>query len=150
MKDFADLGARACAYIIDWQIKAVLCLITFMLLVVLGQNWAPLNPEIALSTQLAPFFAQPTILLPFLVYVIYQPLIEIIYLGSSPGKKIAGIVVLNQDDTIASRRQHLLRNLCRFWDGIPLIYGVGALSCLFSKERLRLGDKLSRTKVVYA
>src|SRR6185503_10494552 len=70
--------------------------------------------------------------------------------GQTPGKRFFGLAVLNDDGTPLRWPAALTRNLLRAADFLPLLYGVGLLAMLASKDFKRLGDLAAGTVVVYA
>jgi len=70
--------------------------------------------------------------------------------GQTPGKRALGLMVLNDDGTPLRWPAALTRNLLRAADFLPLLYGVGLLAMLTSKDFKRLGDLAAGTVVVYA
>jgi uncharacterized RDD family membrane protein YckC len=79
----------------------------------------------------------------------YPVLFEVLWQGATPGKRALGIKVVHDDGTPVGWPASLVRNLLRFVDFLPLLYGVGILSLLFSTEPRRLGDHVAGTLVVY-
>ena len=70
--------------------------------------------------------------------------------GHTPGKKYWDLIVVTQDDLPLTLKDALLRNLLRIVDWLPACYLIGTLFLLATgpERRLRLGDRLARTKVV--
>ncbi len=69
--------------------------------------------------------------------------------GRTPGKRLFGLVVLNDDGTPLRWPGALTRNLLRAVDFLPLLYGVGLVTMLSNREFKRLGDLAAGTVVVY-
>jgi len=69
--------------------------------------------------------------------------------GATPGKRRMGIRVVHDDGTPVTLGSSLLRNLVRFADFLPLAYGFGFVSMLFSPDFKRLGDHAAGTVVVH-
>ena len=69
--------------------------------------------------------------------------------GQTPGKRLFGIAVLNDDGTPVRWPAALTRNLLRAADFLPLLYGVGLMSILANRDFKRLGDLAAGTVVVY-
>ena len=69
--------------------------------------------------------------------------------GQTPGKRLFGIAVLNDDGTPVRWPAALTRNLLRAADFLPLLYGVGLISILANRDFKRLGDLAAGTVVVY-
>ena len=69
--------------------------------------------------------------------------------GQTPGKRLLGIAVLNDDGTPLRWTGALTRNLLRAADFLPFFYGVGLLTMLANRDFKRLGDLAAGTVVVY-
>lgn len=79
----------------------------------------------------------------------YPVLFEVLWQGATPGKRVLGLKVVHDDGTPVGWPASLVRNLLRFVDFLPLFYGLGIISLLFSTEPRRLGDHVAGTLVVY-
>lgn len=69
--------------------------------------------------------------------------------GSTPGKKVLGLMVLHDDGTPIGWPAALVRNLLRAVDFLPVAYGFGLAATLLSRDFKRLGDIAAGTVVVY-
>jgi uncharacterized RDD family membrane protein YckC len=69
--------------------------------------------------------------------------------GRTPGKRMLGLMVLNDDGTPLRWPGALTRNLLRAVDFLPLFYGVGLAAMLLNRDFKRLGDLAAGTVVVY-
>jgi uncharacterized RDD family membrane protein YckC len=75
--------------------------------------------------------------------------------GRSPGKRMVGLRVVRPDGTPPGPGALLVRNVLRLADvlpatvGIPVPYGVGAISTVVSDRGQRLGDHAAGTLVVW-
>ena len=76
-------------------------------------------------------------------------LFEVLNQGSSPGKQIMGLRVVQDDGTPIGWSASLIRNLLRFVDMLPFGYFLGAISCLQHPHFKRLGDIAAGTLVIY-
>lgn len=85
----------------------------------------------------------------FLVEWFYPVLFEIYFGGQTPGKKIVGIYVVQDDLTPITWGPSLTRNLLRVADFLPFFYVGGLLFSLNNKAFKRLGDMAAGTLVVY-
>jgi len=74
---------------------------------------------------------------------------EAAWRGQTPGKRLMGIMVLNDDGTPVRWPAALTRNLLRAADFLPLFYGLGLVAMLMSRDFKRLGDLAAGTVVVY-
>jgi uncharacterized RDD family membrane protein YckC len=69
--------------------------------------------------------------------------------GQTPGKRVMGIAVLNDDGTPVRWPAALTRNLLRAADFLPFFYGVGLIAMMMNRDFKRLGDLAAGTVVVY-
>ena len=89
-------------------------------------------------------------LVPSLVYLLYHPVIEVLMRGNTPGKRKAGIAVVDTDGNEPSTGAVLLRNIMRLIDSFPTFYVVGLVSIIITKEHVRLGDMVAGTRTIVA
>lgn len=85
----------------------------------------------------------------FALYNGYFILLEWLMNGQTPGKRLLHIRVIKQGGYALHFFDTLLRNLLRVVDFLPLFYGVGLTSILFTRDSQRLGDLVAGTLVVY-
>lgn len=109
----AGLMPRALAFGFDLGLRGLILGILFIALAFLG------NLGIGLGS-----------ILLFLVSWWYMVLFEVLNQGSSPGKQIMGLRVVQDDGTPIGWSASLIRNLLRFVDMLPFGYFLGAISCL--------------------
>ena len=69
--------------------------------------------------------------------------------GQTPGKRALGLMVLNDDGTPVRWPAALTRNLLRAADFLPVLYGLGLVAMLVSRDFKRLGDLAAGTVVVH-
>ena len=74
---------------------------------------------------------------------------EAAWRGQTPGKRMMGLMVLNDDGTPVRWPAALTRNLLRAADFLPLMYGLGLVAMLVNRDFKRLGDLAAGTVVVY-
>jgi uncharacterized RDD family membrane protein YckC len=74
---------------------------------------------------------------------------EALWGGQTPGKRLFGIAVLNDDGTPLRWPGALTRNLLRAVDFLPFLYGIGLVAMLLNRDFKRLGDLAAGTVVVY-
>ena len=74
---------------------------------------------------------------------------EVNWGGQTPGKRVLGIAVVNDDGTPLRWPAALTRNLMRAVDFLPFCYGFGLLAMLANRDFKRLGDFAAGTVVVY-
>jgi len=78
----------------------------------------------------------------------YHVYFEVRHQGQSPGKRIAGIRVVDGRGLPLSLEQSFVRNVVRVLDALPVGYALGALVCQVDRHRRRLGDIAADTLVV--
>jgi uncharacterized RDD family membrane protein YckC len=123
---------RALAWGIDSLIKYVILLGALLLLGFLGQT--------GIGLWLIALFSMEWF---------YPVLFEVLREGTTPGKKIFGLKVINEDGTQVHTSASLIRNLLRVVDFLPLAYGFGLVSMLLTHNFQRLGDLAAGTLVIY-
>lgn len=69
--------------------------------------------------------------------------------GSTPGKRLMGLVVLNDDGTPIGWPAALTRNLLRAVDFLPALYLGGFVAMAMNRDFKRMGDLAANTIVVY-
>lgn len=74
---------------------------------------------------------------------------EAAWRGQTPGKRLMGLMVLNDDGTPVRWPAALTRNLLRAADFLPFLYGLGLIAMLSNRDFKRLGDLAAGTVVVY-
>ncbi|MGH8582672.1 MAG: RDD family protein, partial [Gammaproteobacteria bacterium] len=142
----AGLGARSYAFVIDWHIRIALLLAWFLFVIALGLDiasgwsevWAGV-PDLGLLV-LAP---------PLALYFLYHPVLEVLYRGSTPGKRLAGVRIVASDGQDASTGALVIRNVFRLVDSLPGFYLVGIITVLMTRQQLRIGDLAAGTLLVY-
>lgn len=75
--------------------------------------------------------------------------LEAAWRGQTPGKRVMGLMVLNDDGTPVRWPAALTRNLLRAADFLPFLYGLGLIAMLANRDFKRLGDLAAGTVVVY-
>lgn len=86
----------------------------------------------------------------FLLDWFYPVVFEAGKRGATPGKRVAGLRVVQATGSPITIGQAVVRNFLRFIDGMPFFtYGIGLGSCLASRRFQRLGDLAAGTVVVY-
>src|SRR5262245_62101317 len=140
----AGLGSRFLAWLIDF------CLIVFLILVVamLGQVYELAREGVGFAVAMVGTF---------LIQWGYFLLFEWLWHGQTPGKRLIGIRVIDQEGTSISFGQAAVRNVLRVADGLPLLipdavpvmYGVGFLVAAANRDQRRLGDLAAGTLVIF-
>ncbi|HZO00166.1 MAG TPA: RDD family protein [Burkholderiales bacterium] len=123
---------RALAWIIDFLLRAGLVLVVSMFAAYFGRaGWG--------LVLIAAFFVE------WLLPAVF----EARWGGQTPGKRLLGIAVLNDDGTPLRWPGALTRNLLRAADFLPIFYGIGLMAMLANRDFKRLGDLAAGTVVVY-
>ena len=85
----------------------------------------------------------------FFLEWLYPVLFEVYFDGMTPGKRAVGLMVLHDDGTPVRWAASLVRNLLRFVDFMPFLYGFGLAAMLMNRDFKRIGDLAAGTVVVY-
>jgi uncharacterized RDD family membrane protein YckC len=135
--DIAGAGTRSYAFVIDWHIRVLIALAWILLVV--GINFGQGGIRNAGWIVGAPAGC---------IYFLYHPIIEILLRGSTPGKRMAGVRIVTRQGGTPSIGALLVRNVFRLVDSAPALYLVGLLCCLFTEQRVRIGDMAAGTLLV--
>ncbi len=128
---------RAMAWLIDFAIRAVIYIAIFFALIATVPSYSEMG---LLSGGLS--------ILAFLLEWLYPTLFEGLT-GSTPGKKWAGLRVLQDDGTPLTFPSAIIRNFLRAVDFLPLMYATGLVAMNNNQRFQRLGDLAAGTLVVY-
>jgi uncharacterized RDD family membrane protein YckC len=132
----AGPGSRSYAFIIDWHIRVLLSL-AWMLSV-----WLLLRVlKIPAITSLIGWPA-------LAIYLLYHPVLEILMQGRTPGKRTAGVRLVTRRGGQPSVSAILIRNVFRLLDSAPAFYMIGLTCCMFTTDRVRVGDLAAGTVLV--
>jgi len=146
--EIAGVGTRSHAFIIDWQIRALLALAWFCgAWLLLGGFDATLTwstTGTALPSGLVKFSFAPALA----IYLLYHPVLEVLLRGRTPGKRRAGVRLVNRAGDTPGWGALLIRNIFRLLDALPVCYVVGLACCLTSAQRVRVGDRVAGTLLV--
>lgn len=123
---------RSMAWVIDLLIRIVVYIVLFKVLSLFG--------KLGLGIFLVGVF---------LVEWFYPVVFEVYRHGATPGKRAMGLRVVNDDGVPVGWSAAMIRNLLRFVDFLPVLYGFGLLSMLLNPDFKRLGDIAAGTLVVY-
>jgi uncharacterized RDD family membrane protein YckC len=123
---------RACAWAIDLLIRVLIVLAVSAIASLLGRaGWGLV------------------LLTAFFVEWLLPAWLEVKWGGQTPGKRLLGIAVLNDDGTPLRWPGAMTRNLLRAVDFLPFLYGIGLAAMLLNRDFKRLGDLAAGTVVVY-
>lgn len=145
--EIAGMGARAHAFIIDWHIRLLLAL-TWLFAVGLGLHSLE---EMRVLIRYSSGSAAALILLvpPGLIYFLYHPVLEVLMAGRTPGKRMAGVRLVNLQGHTPGIAAILLRNVFRLIDSLPGFYFLGLVSVALTRNRVRIGDLAAGLVLVY-
>lgn len=123
---------RALAWVLDLLIRG-------LILIVIGFG----------AGALGQFGAAIMMLSMFLLEWLYPAWFEVNWSGSTPGKRVLGLMVLHDDGTPVRWSAALTRNLLRALDFLPFMYFLGYCAMVSNRDFKRLGDLAANTLVVY-
>jgi uncharacterized RDD family membrane protein YckC len=134
----AGPGTRSYAFVIDWHIRLLLACAWLLVATVV------LDAKLTLRAHDGLLSALPAAV----IYFLYHPVVEILMRGRTPGKRMAGVRILNRDGGAPSTTALLLRNVFRLVDSLPATYLVGLTTCFLTRQRVRIGDLAAGTLLV--
>lgn len=140
--ELAGPGSRFMALFVDLMIQLIAAI---GILIVMGLSGIAFHPFRGGRTWVLAL----TVLLIFSVQWGYFAIFEILWKGQTPGKRQAGIRVINESGREASVYEAVARNLLRVVDALPGPYAVGAIVMFLSPENKRIGDYVAGTVVVH-
>jgi uncharacterized membrane protein SpoIIM required for sporulation/uncharacterized RDD family membrane protein YckC len=144
--ELAGIGSRLLAFIMD-QVLLYLGILAIVLLMLLAGS---VNFFSSAAQQWSGTVA--TTILVFIIFLLnwgYFVAFEAINKGQTPGKRWAGLRVVQDSGLPISWREATLRNFARIADIMPPpACFVGGLAILLSKRGKRLGDLLAGTMVI--
>lgn len=144
IENLAGAGSRSYAYIIDWHIRIALVVCWYL------GCMAWLRTVDLLGAGAASDFASLMWLNvpPTLIYVLYHPLIELAMLGNTPGKRYAGVAIVDASGAPPGVGAILIRNVFRLVDSLPFAYTVGLITVMTTARHVRFGDMVAGTVMV--
>ncbi len=139
----AGLGSRAAAHLLDWLFISIVLLIIFLGLLALNL----ILPQIMLEVILE--YAMALAILAFFGLIGgYYLFFEGFKGGQTPGKRIMGIRVIQENGQTLTFLSCVMRNFFRLIDFLPSGYFVGALISFLHPKDKRLGDIVAGTIVI--
>jgi uncharacterized RDD family membrane protein YckC len=141
----AGAGARTFAFILDWLIRSILAIAWFVVGVLIYNGAWDLAPPDDPSTAWFVLVALPT----GAIYLLYPCVLEIAMRGRTPGKRMAGVRLVTHDGSVPTLSAFLLRNVFRLIDSFPVFYGLGFITCVITRNHVRIGDLAAGTLLVY-
>jgi uncharacterized RDD family membrane protein YckC len=138
----AGIGSRFIALLIDtliWLVAVAALSLVFWIL----------RPGIGAFSRLSAQWAVAIyLLISFLLNWGYFTLFEAFWGGRTPGKRIAGIRVIQRSGRAIGLFESMARNFIRYIDQIPFFYAVGVIAVFATRQHQRLGDLAAGTLVV--
>ncbi|MEW9701196.1 RDD family protein [Paenibacillus sp. SI8] len=139
----AGLGSRALAHLLDALILLVFNGVLLIAIVGVSRlytgNWMPTVADYIIVIILVLFIV---------VNVGYFVCTEAYMGGQTPGKRVTGLRVLQNNGQSATILSILIRNLFRLLDVLPTSYFLGAVAIFFTSKDKRIGDMVAGTIVV--
>ena len=89
------------------------------------------------------------LILSFLLEWFYPVYFELYKNGQTPGKKMFNLYVTMENASPISPGASIIRNLLRFVDFLPFLYGFGFISMMLTRRFQRLGDLVAGTVVLH-
>jgi uncharacterized RDD family membrane protein YckC len=138
----AGIGSRFIALLVDYLIwSAGLVALIFVGAIVL--------PAMHVFSKMSEQWAIAIVI--FIVFLFqwgYFTLFEAFWNGQTPGKRVAGIRVIQRSGRAIGLFESMARNLVRYVDWFPGFYGVGIIAMFATRQHQRLGDLAAGTLVV--
>ncbi len=142
--EIAGIGSRFLAALVDTLFILLLQLFTYLFLfLALYQSYGDFSSEM-----LTPWLIAALGLLAFAFLWGYYIFFEIAWNGQSPGKRWAGLRVIQASGAPITPAEVVIRNLVRAIDFLPAYYGVGLVAMFLDRQSRRLGDLAAGTLVV--
>ncbi|UJF32575.1 RDD family protein [Paenibacillus hexagrammi] len=139
----AGLGSRALAHLVDGFILTVVNFLLVLFTVGVGRllqgSW---------SFDMGDYVLALIIIFFLLLNLGYLIGTEAFMGGQTPGKRIIGVRVLQNNGQSATVLSIVIRNLFRLLDMLPSGYFLGAVTILLSSRDKRIGDMVAGTMVV--
>jgi len=140
----AGAGSRSYAFLLDWHIRFVLAS-AWVLIVYLTLKLSN-GTELDLFNNSA--WTTVTWIPALVIYFLYHPVLEVFMHGRTPGKRMAGVRIVDLNGRTPSIGALVIRNVFRLVDSLPSLYMVGFTVCLFSKNAVRIGDMAAGTLLI--
>ena len=136
----AGLGGRSYAFVVDWHIRTLSSLAWYAAsMLILYQGFTVTQTDsIFWLVAAAPSAG---------IYLLYHPVLEVAT-GSTPGKRIAGVRIVDGNGESPGIGALAMRNVLRPLDSL-LFYAVGMASVLLTRQAVRIGDIAAGTRLVY-
>ncbi|WP_243291780.1 RDD family protein [Bacillus sp. FJAT-47783] len=142
----AGLGSRAAANIIDQIILLIGNVLLFVALIFIFDSD---NPFYLLIEKMSSLLFATFILVLFLINWGYFFAFEYFNGGRTPGKKMMGIRVIQDNGQSITLLSSFIRNFLRVIDYLPFYYFLGMIMLFFHSKHKRIGDLVAGTIVVH-
>jgi uncharacterized RDD family membrane protein YckC len=143
--EIAGPGARSFAFSIDWSIRLLIALAWIL---VGGMVAAAMAAAKAGSMEARTVITWVVGVPAAVIYFLYHPILETLMHGRTPGKRIAGVRILTRQGEVPSAGAIFVRNIFRLVDSLPVAYVVGLVACMFTEQRVRVGDMAAGTVLI--
>jgi uncharacterized RDD family membrane protein YckC len=150
--EFAGLGSRSYAFIIDWHIRflfALVWLLLVWLIMARGGGFEFFSGLFENGESPGGYQAYLAFLPALAIYFLYHPVLEIAMQGRTPGKRMAGVRLVDAGGQPPGVAALLIRNVFRLVDALPAFYAVGCVACLVTGRSVRIGDLAAGTLLVH-
>ncbi|WP_335869080.1 RDD family protein [Bacillus sp. 2205SS5-2] len=141
----AGLGSRAAAHIIDQLLLTVINILMIVIFILTATGEVSVIGLTTLSSYLIGFF----IVLIFLINWGYFFALEYFWGGKTVGKRLIGIVVIQENGHSITLLSSFIRNLLRLIDSLPTAYFLGIAMIFLHSKHKRMGDIVAGTIVVH-
>ena len=144
----AGPGARAYAFLLDFKFRIIVALLWLGVGSLIYSKLV--NKELGAVFKHQSEMFMVVIWIPAMViYFLYHPVFEYLMKGRTPGKRIAGLRIVDAFGRAPSFQQIVIRNVFRLIDSLPFFYVFGLAVCFGSPHRLRSGDYAAGTYLVH-
>lgn len=145
----AGAGSRSYAFIIDWHIRLLLALAWFYLVVLFMKLVGSFITTSVYSSGGLTVLGYIGLLPALIIYFLYHPVLECVTQGRTPGKRMAGIRVVDKEGRTPTLGALCVRNIFRIVDSLPAYYVLGLIVVFVTAKQVRIGDIAAGTLLVY-
>jgi uncharacterized RDD family membrane protein YckC len=145
----AGAGARSYAFVVDWHIRLVLGLAWYGAAALLYNYVEGAGVSVAPPPDANTAWFGAVLVPALVLYFLYHPILELLWRGSTPGKRLAGVRVVARNGAAPGAGALLVRNVFRLLDSLPVAYGLGLTLVALTREHVRCGDMAAGTLLVY-
>lgn len=128
----AGVQARLYAFLLDWVFRLIILYVLSVATIAFGGLGAAF-----------------WLILLFLLEWFYPVAFELSASGATPGKRVFGLRVVMENGLPVTAAAAVTRNLLRFADFLPFLYGAAIVSMLTRRDCKRLGDLAAATLVIH-